>query len=95
MFKRIGRQEVKPEAEVPRVVARTPAPERYAPEAEEDLEQEEVAEVKPTKEKPQQEEELTEEKVVQALVEDRNLLINHDARISAIEAALFRLKALV
>lgn len=61
---------------------------------------EELEEVEEQQEEEQQEtdgaaKELTEEDIVKALTEERNLLLNHDARISAIEAALFRLKALI
>lgn len=59
--------------------------------------------VQPPKEQPEEEEqeeseearkELTEEDIIKALTEERNLLLNHEARISAIESALFRIKAL-
>jgi len=46
-------------------------------------------------EKEQKEEGLTEEDVIKALTEQRNIILNHEARIQAQEAALFRLKALV
>ena len=60
----------------------------------------EVAQAKEELEEVEEQEEetgkeLTEEDIVKALTEERNLLLNHDARISAIEAALFRLKALI
>lgn len=41
-----------------------------------------------------QEEQLTEEGSKDS-IDARNVLLNHEARISAIEAALFRLKALI
>lgn len=66
------------------VQATAPVVEEQPEEVEEQTEQEEATA-----------ESLTEEDIVKALTEERNLLLNHDARISAIEAALFRLKALI
>lgn len=93
MFRRLKQPEVKPEVApvIQKSETRNFVNETEARKAVIEKEQE----VEEAQKDLEQTEELTEEKVFNALIEDRNLLINHDARISAIEAALFRLKALV
>lgn len=90
MFRKLKQKENVPiVAAVPeRAVAPVVQPKREV------VEESQVEEEQETQKQSEQEE-ITEEKIIGAIAEDRNLLIQHDARISAIEAALFRLKALV
>lgn len=83
MFKK----KVQPEVEaIKQEVVKQPLP--PAP-VEEEVEQEEEQQEEET------EKELTEEDVVKVLADSRNALLNHEARLTAIESALYRLKALI